>query len=168
MDPPRSRKGPAMAPPDTSTPATPYQRAAHREIRPSGSRRRWRSTTCCVVPDYSQVLPDDDGHAHAADARDLAQHPADLRRDGHRDRSGHGDRDGAARRHRRDPQEPRRSTSRPPQVRRVKKFESGHGGQSRHHPPRPDARRRARADDHATISAAFPWWSATPAASSAS
>ena len=28
------------------------------------------------------------------------------------------------------------------QVRRVKKFESGHGGEPAHHPSRPDARRR--------------------------
>src|SRR5258708_4143182 len=39
-------------------------------------------------------------------ARDLAEHPADFGGDGHRDRKRHGDRDGAARRHGRDPQEP--------------------------------------------------------------
>ena len=86
-------------------------------------------------------------HAHPLHPHHPAQHPHHLRRHGHRQRGPDGHRHGPAGRHRRHPQEPgsrRAGRAGPPrQEVRVR-----HGGEPAHHPPRPDARRCPRPDDH--------------------
>ena len=76
-------------------------------------------------------------HRYPADARHYAQHPADLRRDGHRHRSGDGDRHGSAWRYGCYPQESHRRAAGGPGP-PGQEIRVGHGGEPADHPPGPD------------------------------
>ena len=87
-------------------------------------------------------------HPHPHHPRNRAQHPDRRLGDGHGDRSRHGDRHGAGRRHRRhSPQfrAGRAGRAGPP----GEEIRIRHGGEPAHHPSRGDARRRARTDEAA-------------------
>ena len=77
-----------------------------------------------LVPGASEVLPRRSTCA-PAHPRDPAQHPAGLRRDGHRHRARDRHLPGAERRHRHHPQEPVDRARRPREVDKVKRSESG-------------------------------------------